>query len=147
MARLKRMAGFESQNFDPVVSHSTTPPHCAAVYITAAAVIDQFAIHSQREWALESLSCSQLAEHRDCWQENDVEREFQIHRTEADYSLAEFWKWTLALAIGVIMGVLGFVVDWGIEKLNNFKYANTVASIKSTGKFSSHDASLKPYSR
>lgn len=76
-----------------------------------------------------------------------MEREFQIHRTEADYSLAEFWKWTLALAIGVIMGVLGFVVDWGIEKLNNFKYSTTVASIKSTGKFSRHSFSLHSSSR
>jgi hypothetical protein len=66
-------------------------------------------------------------------QENDVEREFQIHRTEGDYSLAEFWKWTLALLIGVAMGGLGFSVDWGIEKLNNFKFGSTVASIKSNG--------------
>lgn len=62
-----------------------------------------------------------------------MEREFQIHRTQADYSLAEFWKWTLALLIGVAMGVLGFVVDWGIEKLNDFKYDNTVSLIKGGG--------------
>lgn len=66
-------------------------------------------------------------------QENDVEREFQIHRTEHDYSLAEFWRWTLALLIGVIMGVLGFLVDWGIEKLNNIKFNNTVQSIRTVG--------------
>lgn len=66
-------------------------------------------------------------------QENDVEREFQIHRTEHDYSLAEFWRWTLALLIGVVMGVLGFLVDWGIEKLNNFKFQSTVNSIRSSG--------------
>lgn len=66
-------------------------------------------------------------------QENDVEREFQIHRTEHDYSLAEFWKWTLALLIGVIMGILGFLVDWGIEKLNNFKFDSTISSIRNGG--------------
>lgn len=31
------------------------------------------------------------------------------------------------------MGILGFLVDWGIEKLNNFKYRNTVAAIEETG--------------
>ena len=62
-----------------------------------------------------------------------MEREFQIHRTEHDYSLAEFWRWTLALLIGVVMGILGFLVDWGIEKLNNFKFDSTVNSIRSSG--------------
>lgn len=66
-------------------------------------------------------------------QENDVEREFQIHRTKADYSLAEFWKWTLALLIGLAMGILGFAVDWGIEKLNDFKYDSTVSLIRGGG--------------
>ncbi len=63
-----------------------------------------------------------------------MEREFQIHRTEHDYSLAEFWKWTLALLIGIVMGILGFLVDWGIEKLNNFKFDSTISSIKNGGK-------------
>ncbi len=66
-------------------------------------------------------------------QENDVEREFQIHRTEEDYALAEFWKWTLAFLIGVTMGCIGFIVDWGIETLNNFKYYHTVGVIASKG--------------
>ncbi|KAK9901698.1 hypothetical protein WJX75_008976 [Coccomyxa subellipsoidea] len=87
LARLKRMAGFESQDFDPA--------------------------------------------------ENDVEREFQIHRTEEDYALAEFWKWTLAFLIGVTMGCIGFIVDWGIETLNNFKYYHTVGIIASRGGFAS----------
>ena len=63
------------------------------------------------------------------WQENDLEREFQIHRTDRDYALAEFWRWALALLIGVSMGVLGFLVDLGIEALNNIKYLNTVNMI------------------
>lgn len=67
-------------------------------------------------------------------QENDVEREFQIHRTEEDYALAEFWKWTLAFLIGVTMGCIGFIVDWGIETLNNFKYYHTVGIIASRGR-------------
>ena len=65
-----------------------------------------------------------------------MEREFQIHRTEHDYSLAEFWRWTLALLIGIIMGILGFLVDWGIEKLNNFKFDSTVNSIRTSGELS-----------
>ena len=66
-------------------------------------------------------------------QENDVEREFQIHRTEEDYALAEFYKWALAFLIGVAMGCIGFVVDWGIETLNDFKYYHTVSLIASQG--------------
>lgn len=66
-------------------------------------------------------------------QENDVEKEFQIHRTEEDYALAEFWKWTLAFMIGVTMGCIGFIVDWGINTLNNFKYYHTVGLISSRG--------------
>ena len=66
-------------------------------------------------------------------QENDVEREFQIHRTEEDYALAEFWKWALAFLIGVAMGCIGFIVDWGIETLNDFKYYHTVSLIASQG--------------
>ena len=68
-----------------------------------------------------------------CMQENDVEREFQIHRTEEDYALAEFYKWALAFLIGVAMGCIGFVVDWGIETLNDFKYYHTVSLIASRG--------------
>lgn len=66
-------------------------------------------------------------------QENDVEREFQIHRTERDYALAEFWKWTIALLIGVVMGCIGFVVDLGIELLNTFKYTSTATVIQQHG--------------
>jgi hypothetical protein len=66
-------------------------------------------------------------------QENDVEREYLIHRTEEDYALAEFWKWALAFLIGVAMGCIGFIVDWGIETLNDFKYYHTVSLIAFQG--------------
>jgi chloride channel 7 len=62
-----------------------------------------------------------------------VEREFQIHRTEEDYALAEFWRWALAFLIGVAMGCIGFGVDLGIESLNNFKYLHTVNTIAARG--------------
>lgn len=66
-------------------------------------------------------------------QENDVERDFQIHRSDQDYALAEFFRWTIAFLIGVAMGCLGFMVDWGIETLNNFKYNNTFDIVNSVG--------------
>jgi len=72
LARLKRMAGFESQDFDPL--------------------------------------------------DNDVEREFRAHRTETEYSSEEAWRWALACLIGVAMGCFAFVVDWGIDKLNDARY-------------------------
>lgn len=62
-----------------------------------------------------------------------MEREFQIHRTERDYALAEFWKWTIALLIGVVMGCIGFIVDLGIELLNTFKYTSTATVIQQHG--------------
>ena len=62
-----------------------------------------------------------------------MEREFQIHRTEEDYALAEFWRWALAFLIGVAMGCIGFAVDWGIEALNNFKFYHTVNTIATRG--------------
>lgn len=85
LARLKRMEGFESQDFDPV--------------------------------------------------ENDVEREVHIHRQHSSYGQAEFWKWTLATLIGMVMGVLAFLTDWGIELMNDLKYAATEEHIREGGGF------------
>ena len=62
-----------------------------------------------------------------------MEREFQIHRSDEDYALAEFYRWAIAFLIGVSMGCLGFIVDWGIETLNNFKYNNTFDVVNSQG--------------
>lgn len=125
LARLKRMAGFESQNFDPMVSLPTLP-------LESRAMADSAQPNAATATTLENQPLTRPL----LVQENDVEREFQIHRTEADYSLAEFWRWTLALLIGVAMGVLGFAVDWGIEKLNNFKYDSTVILIRGGGESS-----------
>ena len=68
-----------------------------------------------------------------CLQDNDLEREFQVHRTESDYALAEFWKWAISCAIGVAMGCLGFLVDLGINLLNDIKYSSTVDMILKKG--------------
>lgn len=57
-----------------------------------------------------------------CVQDNDLEREFAVHRTEQDYAAAEFWKWALSILIGATMGTLAFLVDWGIDVLNTSKY-------------------------
>ena len=66
-------------------------------------------------------------------QDNDLEREFQVHRTESDYALAEFWKWVIACMIGVSMGCIGFAVDWGINLLQNAKYQTTASVLMSSG--------------
>lgn len=60
-----------------------------------------------------------------------------VHVLLASFRLAEFWRWTIALMIGVAMGILGFLVDWGIEHLNTFKYKTSIAAIQSSGKLCS----------
>ncbi|EFN52659.1 hypothetical protein CHLNCDRAFT_138594 [Chlorella variabilis] len=85
LGRLKRMAGFEAQDFDPV--------------------------------------------------ENDLQREFAVHRSEHDYATAETWKWLLSILIGAVMGVLAFLVDWGIEAMNGFKFATVRAAVAESGGF------------
>ena len=66
-------------------------------------------------------------------QDNDLEREFQVHRTDSDYALAEFWKWVIAFLIGLSMGCIGFAVDWGINLLNDAKYQTTASVLRTTG--------------
>lgn len=66
-------------------------------------------------------------------QDTDLEREYQVHRTEKDYALAEFWKWAIACLIGLAMGCIGFVVDWGINLLNDAKYQSTANVLRSHG--------------
>ena len=41
--------------------------------------------------------------------------------------------------IGIVMGIVAFLVDWGIEKLNDFKFESTRDIIER------HDGFLKPY--
>lgn len=141
------MAGFESQDFDPAVS---------SILITSAVMHASTLLSSEQGgWTLPdanehlhtlessvmkcmlitilSIVRASLKGSRPSVQENDVEREYQIHRTEEDYALAEFWKWALAFLIGVAMGCIGFIVDWGIQTLNDFKYYHTVALIASRG--------------
>ena len=62
-----------------------------------------------------------------------MEREFQVHRTDSDYALAELWKWVIACLIGLSMGCIGFAVDWGINLLNDAKYQTTASVLRSTG--------------
>lgn len=66
-------------------------------------------------------------------QDTDLEREFQVHRTEKDYALAEFWKWAISFLIGLAMGCIGFSVDWGINLLNDAKYQSTANVLRSHG--------------
>ncbi|GMH42780.1 hypothetical protein BSKO_10699 [Bryopsis sp. KO-2023] len=72
LAKLKKMGGFESMDYDPV--------------------------------------------------ENDLEREINIHREHHDYNKADMWKWLIAAMIGVVMGIVGFFVDFSIETLNTMKF-------------------------
>ena len=47
--------------------------------------------------------------------------------------MAEFWKWAIACLIGLAMGCIGFVVDWGINLLNDAKYQSTANVLRSHG--------------
>lgn len=66
-------------------------------------------------------------------QDNDLEREFAVHRTSHDYASEEFWKWALSIIIGATMGALAFLVDWGIDILNTSKYTAVNAKIYGAG--------------
>ncbi|GMH33746.1 hypothetical protein BSKO_01580 [Bryopsis sp. KO-2023] len=65
--------------------------------------------------------------------ENDVEREANVHRDHKDYTRAEGWRWLISGLIGFTMGIIAFLVDWGIEILNDWKYDSTHSMIESTG--------------
>ena len=43
------------------------------------------------------------------------------------------WKWALSMLIGATMGTLAFMVDWGIDILNNTKYKAVEAKIYGEG--------------
>lgn len=85
LGRLKRMAGFEGQDFDPL--------------------------------------------------ENDLQREVAIHRSEHDYAIADTWRWLLSILIGAVMGLLAFLVDWGIDAMNGFKFAAVTRAVATSGGF------------
>ena len=65
--------------------------------------------------------------------EHDVERTFRAHRTEREYGAEEAWRWALAAAIGVAMGICGFGVDWGIGALNDVKFRRAADAIRDSG--------------
>jgi chloride channel 7 len=61
--------------------------------------------------------------------ENDIQRSFALHRPEHDYLSEDTFRWLLAILIGTVMGLLAFLVDWGIEGLNSFKFSALRQSI------------------
>eukprot|EP01025_Chloroclados_australasicus_P012437 TRINITY_DN1572_c0_g1_i2.p1 TRINITY_DN1572_c0_g1~~TRINITY_DN1572_c0_g1_i2.p1 ORF type:complete len:958 (-),score=133.08 TRINITY_DN1572_c0_g1_i2:534-3407(-) len=82
LARVKRMSGFESHDYDPL--------------------------------------------------DSDLQLEKDLHRDHHDYVTAEFWKWFLCILIGLTMGFIAFLVDFGIQTLNNWKYSATQQVIDSS---------------
>ncbi|KAK9808763.1 hypothetical protein WJX72_003174 [[Myrmecia] bisecta] len=67
--------------------------------------------------------------------DNDVERATQIDRDHIDYIVEESWRWAIAFFIGLTMGFLSFLVDIGLEHLNNFKFSTVKKVISSHGGF------------
>ena len=43
------------------------------------------------------------------------------------------WKWLLSIWIGAVMGLLAFLVDWGIDSMNNYKFAAVRGAIAESG--------------
>lgn len=62
-------------------------------------------------------------------EDNDIQRSFALHRPEHDYLSEDTFRWLLAILIGTVMGLLAFLVDWGIEGLNSFKFSALRQSI------------------
>ena len=46
---------------------------------------------------------------------------------------AETWKWLLSIFIGATMGLLAFLVDWGIDALNGLKFTAVRRAIAGAG--------------
>eukprot|EP01025_Chloroclados_australasicus_P037565 TRINITY_DN3838_c0_g1_i4.p1 TRINITY_DN3838_c0_g1~~TRINITY_DN3838_c0_g1_i4.p1 ORF type:complete len:949 (-),score=77.27 TRINITY_DN3838_c0_g1_i4:197-3043(-) len=67
--------------------------------------------------------------------DNDLEHERDLNRSHYQYFWIYFWKWFLCLMIGVVMGILAFLVDWGIEVLNDVKYGIVYHLISDSGGF------------
>ncbi len=49
------------------------------------------------------------------------------------HQILQVWKWALSMLIGATMGTLAFMVDWGIDVLNNTKYKAVNAKIYGAG--------------
>ncbi|CAD7699480.1 unnamed protein product, partial [Ostreobium quekettii] len=66
---------------------------------------------------------------------NDVERAVQVGREHWDYILEEGWRWALSAVIGITMGTLAFLIDFGIESLNTWKFNTTLDALEKHGGF------------
>ena len=49
--------------------------------------------------------------------------------------LTDTWKWLLSIWIGAVMGLLAFLVDWGIDAMNNYKFAAVRGAIDESGAY------------
>ena len=58
-----------------------------------------------------------------------------MHRSEQEYALADAWRWLLSIAIGAVMGLLAFLVDWGIQAMNDAKFERVRGLIAGRGGF------------
>ena len=56
---------------------------------------------------------------------SEFEEVMRRERPQYDYVRQEMWKWLLAALIGITMGIISFLVDWGISGLITAKYRAT----------------------
>ena len=54
--------------------------------------------------------------------DNDLEEDALRGRTREDYRREQRWKWGTSVMIGAVMGVIAFVIDGLVDKLNLFRY-------------------------
>ncbi|KAL3138646.1 hypothetical protein ABBQ32_006406 [Trebouxia sp. C0010 RCD-2024] len=67
--------------------------------------------------------------------DNDVERETTLNRDHLDYLVEESWRWLLSFLIGVSMGLLAFLVDIVLQRLNSFKFGAVRSVVSNHGGF------------
>lgn len=53
---------------------------------------------------------------------SEFEEALRRERPHYDYVRQEAWKWALAALIGITMGIISFLVDWGITALQSAKF-------------------------
>lgn len=46
---------------------------------------------------------------------------------------SETWRWLLSILIGAVMGLLAFLVDWGIDAMNGFKFSRVTSAVAASG--------------
>lgn len=54
--------------------------------------------------------------------DNDLEEDALRGRTREDYKRERAWKWATSVMIGAVMGIVAFVIDGLVDKLNLFRY-------------------------